>query len=100
MENGLEVTEGPLVNRIKYIMHIFGKQRESVDDVMEVMQEVAVKKVKEKDKDCEIYWFDSVDGSYEYERIISKIIIQSNKNGFILFPRVAPKTVGRRESHN
>jgi hypothetical protein len=40
------VTEGPLVNRIKYIMHIFGKQRDSVDEVMEVMQEVAVKKVK------------------------------------------------------
>lgn len=51
MENGLEVTEGPLVNRIKYIMHIFGsRQRSEEDEVMEVVQEVAVKKAK--DKDC------------------------------------------------
>lgn len=29
MENGIEVTEGPLANRIKYIMHIFANRARS-----------------------------------------------------------------------
>lgn len=44
------MTEGPLVNRIKYIMHIFANRQRSEEDVMEVVQEAAVK--KSKDKDC------------------------------------------------
>ncbi len=51
MENGLEVTEGPLVNRIKYIMHIFAN-REKTETVDLNEREVELVKKKSKEKDC------------------------------------------------